>query len=219
MSLESELQDFTAHIGLAAGRHMPPAGVAGLIADGTYDPKYGTVKVYIGSEMLQYDDEGNLKDFTALPPYGPFPLLATHIGQQGAPTGGERCYLIPVEGGALVAIAHFDDSPGIPAGEHITQHPAHTSSHFHLKNDGSSVHSAETIAIVTAPQVLLGEKQSSGNDGVVREADLQKGLDDLKKAVQQALNQLAQTVQSGSGVAAPSVDSVTAQASQVSFSA
>lgn len=216
--LRSELQDEIAGQGLAAARHHAPLPVACLIADSTFDPKNDTAEVFIGSEFVQYDDDGNPIPLSQVPTYGPFPII-NPPGQQKGLVGGERCFVIPVEGGGIIALASYDDAPGVESGEWIQQHRAHPDSQFYLKNDGTAVHQAEKRAIVTAPRVCLGENDSSGNDGVVREADLQKAVNDVIKAVQQAFNQGFLTVQPGSGAPPPTVGQVQAQASEITFSA
>lgn len=216
--LHREMQDEVAGMGIALARHHAPAPVACLIANGTFDPKTDTAEVHIGAELIRYDDDGNLIPADKIPTFGPFPIINVP-GQQKGVVGGERCFVIPVDGGGIIALASYDDAPGIDAGEWMQRHQAHPDSQFYLKNDGTAVHSAETRAIVTAPRVCLGEGDSSGNDGVMRESDGQKLADDLKKHVQDALNQLARIVQLGSGVAAPTIEQTTAQGSSVTFSA
>ena len=218
MSLEAQVQDAVSGMGMVAARGQGPHAEHGMIVNGSFDPKLGTVKVLFGSDMLQFDASGNLLPVDQLPARGPYPLLTPWLGVQGAPVGGERCVVIPAAGSWVVAITHWDDSPGIEAGEFIAQSMRFPDSHLHLKNDGSAVHKAQTVAIVTAPQVLLGETSLSGSDGVVRQSDLQSAIDALQSAVQTALNTLAQTVQAGGGVPAPSVASTTVQASSITFS-
>lgn len=219
MSFLAESLDFVANVGMVADRQGAPTVQHGLIVDGSFDPTLGTVKVRFGADMLETDVDGNLLPVDQLPARGPYPLLTPFIGQQGAPTGGERCIAIPADGSWVVAITHWDDSPGILAGEWIARHPRFTQSHFHLKNDGSSVHSAETMAIVTGPQVLLGEMTPIPGDSVVRQSDLQQAVNDVLSVVSRALEQLAQQVQPGSGVPAPSIAGVTATGSDISHSA
>lgn len=217
--LRAELQDEIAGVGLAAMRHEGPLPVACFIADGTFDPKNDTAEVWIGSEMVQYDDAGDLIPKEKLPTFGPFPVINLP-GQQKGLVGGERCYVIPVDGGGLIALASYDDAPAVNPGEWMQQHRAHPDSQFYLKNDGTAVHSAQKRAIVTGPRVCLGEDDSSGDDGVVRKSDLQKAIDDaLHTAVQNAFNEFSRTVQPGSGAPPPTVAQVHVQSSEVTFSA
>ncbi len=218
MSLEAEVQDAVSGMGMVAARGQAPHAQHGMIVNGSFDPKLGTVKVLFGSDMIQYDASGNLIPVDQLPARGPYPLLVPWLGVQGAPVGGERCVVIPAAGTWVVAMTHWDDSPGIEAGEFIAQSMRFPDSHLHLKNDGTSVHKGQTAAIVTGPQVYLGEMTSQGADGVVRQSDLQLAINALQQAVQTALNTLAQTVQPGGGVPAPDVADTTVQASTITHS-
>lgn len=218
MSLEAQVQDAVSGMGMVAARGQSPHAEHGMIVNGSFDPRLGTVKVLFGSDMLQYDASENLIPVDQLPARGPYPLLTPWLGVQGGPVGGERCVAIPAAGSWVVAVTHWDDSPGIEAGEFIAQSMRFPDSHLHLKNDGSTVLKGQTVSIVTAPQVLLGETSASGNDGVVRQADLQAAIDALQNAVQTALDTLAQAVQPGSGVPAPDVASTTVTASSITFS-
>lgn len=221
MSLAAEVADLIAGMGIALGGQHVPIAVAGLISAGSYDPANGTAKVLIGSEMVNPTDDSTPENISLQPPkeYGPYPIATQSLGAQFGPTGGERCFILPADGGGLIVLAHYDDSPGVAAGEHLIQHPAHTDSRFHVKNDGSTTLGGTTQVQVVAPKVFLGERSSSGNDGIVRESDLQTVSDAIIRAVQEAFNAFAQTVQPGSGVPPPTVSAVTAQSSDVSFTA
>lgn len=216
--LEAEIQDLLAGIGISQARHQPPGPLACMIADGTYKPYLDTAEVRIGWNMVQYDDDGNVIPPEKVATFGPFPIL-NMPGEQTGVIGGERCWLLPVAGGAVIVLASYDEAPGVAAGEKIHRQPAHTDSYLHHKNDGTSVHSAEKRVIVTAPKVCLGENDSSGNDGVVRESDLQAVTNAIIKAVQTAFNQFARTVQPGSGTPPPTVGQVQAESSTITFSA
>lgn len=216
--LGAEIQDLLSGVAISQNRHQPPGAIACLIADGTYNPQNDTAEVRIGWEMIQYDGDGAVIPPEKTPTKGPFPIINAP-GEQTGLIGGERCWLFPVAGGALIVLTSYNEAPAVPAGEKKYSQPSHPDNYLHLKNDGTSVHSAEKRAIVTAPRVCLGESDSSGNDGVVRLTDDQATTDAILKVVQQAFNQLCKTLQPGSGVPPPTVQSVTAQASKITFSA
>jgi hypothetical protein len=65
----------------------------------------------------------------------------------------------------------------------------------------------------------LGENDSSGNDGVMRQSDGQKLANDIINAVQQAINQGFLRTQPGTGFPAPTIQQVQAEASDITFSA
>lgn len=219
--LLSEVQDLLGGLSIAIGGQQAPLAIGGMISPGSYNPADGTAKVLFGSEMVNEADDSTPDAPKLVPPVEspPYPIATQSLGAQFGPTGGERCFVLPVDGGGIIFLVHYDDSPGVDAGEHLIRHPAHIKSKLHLKNDGSTTLGAETQVQVVAPQVYLGERSSNGNDGVVRLEDLQNATNAIISAVQTAFNTFARTVQPGSGAPAPNVQSVTAQASDVSFSA
>lgn len=219
--LLAEVQDLLGGLSIALGAQHAPIAIAGMITPGSYNPADGTATVLFGSEMVNEADDSTADAPKLVPPVEspPYPIATQSLGAQFGPTGGERCFVLPVDGGGLIFLAHYDDSPGVAAGEHLIRHPAHTASKLYLKNDGSTTLGAKTQVQVVAPRVLLGERNANGNDGVVRLADLQNATNAVISAVQTAFNSFATHVQPGTGAPAPTVQPVTAQASDVSFSA
>lgn len=220
MSIIGAAQDMLAGIHTSEARWRAPMPMLCCISNGTYDATTDTACVWIQAEMVNYDADGNL---IPAQQFGPYPIARHHYGEQSGPNGGEQCYVFPVEGGGIIQLAGFKDAfanwGGVQASEWRMLHPQHPTSYFYLKNDGTNWMSAEGSAVVIAPQVFLGESQSSGNDGIVRYSDLQTVVNNVIQAVQNAFDTVIPTLEAGSGGTPPTVQSVQSQSSRVSFSA
>jgi hypothetical protein len=91
-----------------------PKSFEGIIVPGSYKPENGTVEV-----VFTHTD--SIPQGTVVGPFSHpiYPLLSPVYQMQAGPRGGERCQIIPREGGTYgVLLEHdTDDSPNTPAGE------------------------------------------------------------------------------------------------------
>lgn len=88
-------------------------GREGIIADGSWNPKEGTVTVIPGDNFANFGDDTDQPS-----PIENVPLVADGIGSQAGPLGGDRAILYHTQSGFVAKLHHGpDDSPGAPAGE------------------------------------------------------------------------------------------------------
>lgn len=160
MSLADE-SDFWAQVRLIAreeASHFRDGGSVvaedGIIADGSYNAKDGTVSVWL------IETASIISNGTEQPLLRQGIQLLTPIhGQQAGPVGGERVILIRRHSGWLAVLEHGkDDSPGAPAGEHWY---AHKSGSYHkFQNSGNVSVKATAAHQITAATI---SHTSSGN--------------------------------------------------------
>lgn len=213
-----------------AANQLPlPIAASGVIVPGSYDQTTGMVSVLFGSTygLLNENFEGPVVIDNVR-------LGTGHIGTIGGPLGNERVALHPMEGGFVAQLLHDqDDAPGCPAGEWwatlrvADQSPKDATTWIRIQGDDGNGNAGGTIRINAqtkyvnlAPLISLGqETPNQAQDGVVCEQHLQTAINNVTQAFQTALRDLAQQVQSGSGVPAPTIEQVDATASSVVFAA
>ncbi len=194
------------------------AAWVGFVVPGSWNPNDGTCTAINGHTLCL---DGDTDEFgRAMKPLevGPFPLLTHYLGQQAGPVGGERVVMLRTEAGPVFLIHHGpDDSVGAPAGEWWVRHYQRVQSFFKLSNDGATrIGGATKIAALT-PKFYVGGEDLQDSLAIERQQDVQKAINDLRAQVQQAIDQLASSVQSGKGVPAPTVGDVTVSGSSTSY--
>lgn len=127
----------------------------GIIADGSYSPKDGTVSVWMTetASLLPSNTEQPL-------PIQGVQLLTPVHGQQAGPVGGERVILIRRHSGWLAVLEHGEeDSPGAPAGEY---HYLHKSGSFYkFKNSGDldlNANAAHNVTAASSTHAVTGNE-------------------------------------------------------------
>jgi hypothetical protein len=211
--------DFVAVVRMIMEQQEPSGAIEGIIDGASYDPKKGTVTVLVGHTATLDGANDALNEQLKIQNV---PLPTAQVGVQGGPIGLERCVLIRVRGGWRLSLEHGeDDSPGVAPGEyeiHLRDQDPNAVKHCAVKVQKDATRLGHTQKIsALAPRVILGQDDAADSLGLVRKQDLQQAVDDMKNYVQNAFNQLAQTVQSGAGVPPPTVQHVTAQSSTTSF--
>lgn len=185
-----------------------------------YDPDSATIHATVGTTGTLDDDED--PDAQTLR-HQPVPLLLSSLNAQGGPLGVDRVVLIPYEGGpAALHIAGPDDALGVPAGEyHIFLRDAILGTvrdaFLKVQSDATRIGHTKKISAL-APVIIFGADDPNDAVAVIRLTDLQNALDGQRQATQNAINQLAASVQAGSGVAPPTIAQTQAQGSKTTFS-
>jgi hypothetical protein len=150
----------------------------GLVADGSWNPKDGTISVWL------------IETASLLPSGTEQPLLlqgvqlaTTVAGHQGPPIGNERCVLIRRHTGWLAILEHGtpagtpDDSPGAPAGEHWDVHKG-TGSYTKITNAGNvEVHAQAQHSVTAASSAhTVTGTESHTSDNLSMEASVSASI-------------------------------------------
>lgn len=213
--------DFVAFFRSLINQRPIPSPLEGIVVPGSWNPQKATVHILVGTTGALDPSEPDSQPII----HRDVPLLTNHIGDQGGPIGNERAILFPIEDQhTFVAMLFCDDqdSPQAAAGEkhlHLRAQDVQLALACFLKiqSDATRIGHQQKVTVL-APQVILGMDDASDDDALCRKKDVQKAVDDaLQTAVQNAFNQFARTVQPGSGVAPPTVDRVSVDASTNAF--
>jgi hypothetical protein len=160
--MDAELHAYVTHI-VQAHIAAIPRPFEGIIISGSWNLSRGTVSAVKASTASFPADAAIgrvvLKDVV---------LLAPAYLDQGAPTGGERCIVMPFHGGLGAYILHeADDSPGAPAGERWIGHKS--GSVVKLTNAGdvfTTAHAAHNVTAASSTHVVSGNatRTVTGNE-------------------------------------------------------
>ncbi len=210
----------------------------GIILKGSYDPSDGTATVAFGDTIAVFGDSG---DTPILVPR--VPIKTPHVGDQYGPLGDERVKISATQSGYAAEMVHGpNDSPGAPAGERWIAHRRANGTYdtiIKLTNDaaskgdrkgGFSVSGGALIALATAGGlsltmddatglIMIGKPGLGTADALVTATDLQETANAIIANAQTTINALARIVSGGSGVAAPTISSVTATGSTIAEAA
>jgi hypothetical protein len=164
-----QIADLLNTMRLMAHRKKQREALDCIVLTGSYDPVARTISAQEMVSAVELDQDGNLVDTPVV--YQNVPIAGDWSSEYG-PRGGERCTLIPVEGGAWRAIfdKEEDDSLQTPSGEWWLSHKdanGNVDAYVKLTNDGPN--QGDALAAINALAGALLRVATAG--GLILRAD------------------------------------------------